>query len=132
MNTKTEHKKIVDFVNGFKEANKNKVERVRTYDKGLRCWTYEVVKKDENAAKFYETNVKKNKTQKEKDKRRKENKAKAAQPGFDKSKMHLYVVRHYDQEKLTFQEIADKYGVSQSTVRRAYSKEKTDESSLNT
>ena len=124
MNTKTEHKKIVDFVNGFKEANKNKVERVRTYDKRLRCWTYEVVKKDENAAKFHETNVKKIKTQKEKDKRRKENKPKASKPGFDKSKMHLHVVSHYDQEKLTFQEIADNYGVSQSTVRRAYSKEK--------
>lgn len=57
MNTSEQHRKTVDFVNQFKEANKNTVQRVRSYDPKQKTWTLETVKIDPNVKKFARNNL---------------------------------------------------------------------------
>lgn len=130
MSLNQEQKRIAEFVQGYKEANKQTIERVRKYDPRLKCWTYEVVKRDENASKFHQQQVNNQRNKKEKEKRQKSNVAKIPQRGKDKSEMIKNVMKHYDEDKMTFQAIADMYGVGQNTVRRAYKKLK-DEKAAN-
>ncbi|GAA4156723.1 hypothetical protein GCM10022217_16010 [Chryseobacterium ginsenosidimutans] len=124
-----EQKRMADFVQSFKEANKNTVMHVREYDKKLKTWTFRVVKRDENAYKFHEDQVSKSRSKKEKEKRQKSNTAKLPQRGKDKSEMTANVVRLRDEEKLTYQAIADMYGVGQNTVSRTYKKLKDEKAS---
>ncbi|MGD1319183.1 hypothetical protein [Chryseobacterium sp. 2R14A] len=129
MSASIEHRKIVDFVAGFKAANKNTVERVRTFDPKLKTWTFEVVQRDENASKFSEELKISKRRQKEKEKRMKSiPDKKNASPGEKKmptkpkSKMRLNVVRLHN-EGLIFKQIGKMYGVSENSARLAYHKE---------
>lgn len=140
MSASIEHRKIVDFVAGFKAANKNTVERVRKFDPKLKTWTFELVKRDENAAKFSEDLKNSKRRQKEKEKRMKSNPDKKTvtppkpvekkstqqtsriMPTKPRSEMRMNVVRLHNDGR-TFKQIGDLYGVSETSARTAYHRE---------
>lgn len=128
MSTNYEHRKIVDFVESFKVANKNTVQRIRKYDPKLRSWTFEIVKVNENAVKFSENIKKSKRNQREKEKRLKTTVAKPTNKTSEnvvrkhRSEMRLNVVRLH-KDGLKFKEIGDLYGVSESSTRTAYHRE---------
>ncbi|WP_312399544.1 hypothetical protein [Chryseobacterium sp.] len=130
MNAKHEHKRIVDFVQGFKEANKNTVEKVFKYDPKLKSWTYQLVQRDENALGFHQKIKRKARNEKEKERRLKQNVAKSAPLKVNKtfvvrkkiSDMRLNVVQHRA-DGWSFNKIADKYKVSETSCRTAYHRE---------
>lgn len=139
MNSSIEHQKMVDFVDSFKAANKNTVERVRKFDPKLKTWTFEVVKRDENASKFSEELKNTKRRQREKDKRMKNNPEKKPAPApkatekkkqpsnkvmpvKPRSEMRMNVVRLRKEGK-TFIEIGKLYGVSATSARSAHHRE---------
>lgn len=136
MKANAEHYKTVAFVDRYKEANKNTVQKVKKYDPKLRMWTLEAIIIDENALKFSEENRKSKRRQGEKEKREKNKPVKKfvipAKPVIDtaqqsmsrkpRSQMRLNVVRLH-QEGKKFKEIGDMYNVSENSARVAYHKE---------
>ncbi|PIF44902.1 hypothetical protein CLU96_1899 [Chryseobacterium sp. 52] len=137
MSATYEHRKVVAFVDSFKAANKNTVERVRKFDPKQKTWTFEIVKRDENVVKFSEDIKKSKRRQREKDKRQKTTPAKKnvipakptvnitpqIMPQKPRSEMRLNVMRLH-KDGLKFKEIGNLYGVSESSARTAYYREK--------
>jgi hypothetical protein len=136
MKANADHYKTVAFVDRYKEANKNTVQKVKKYDPKLRIWTLEAITIDENALKFSEENRKNKRRQRESEKREKNktvkkivipvkpviNTAQQSMSRKPRSQMRLNVVRLH-KEGLKFKEIGNMYNISENSARLAYHKE---------
>ena len=132
--TEEQHRKAVDFVNEFKQANANTVQKVSSYDPIKKIWFLKTVKTDENAYKFAKETLKTEAQHRAAEKKgkgknniitRKSMSVEALRkmPTKPKSAMRLNVVRLRKEGK-SFQEIADLYGKSKNSAKIVYHKEK--------